>query len=176
VVPACRNEDLGTPRANALNSARPNARQCGRSGRLIRPQARVSIEWRDTYRMGWWVREPILRPDETVQWQHHAVRHVGAFGIYGGRLFLTSARLIHEPARIAVRARPWKTPRANIRNVTVEPRQLTLPLWGMGLRKRLRIELVDGGVELFMVNGLKVVLTDLEAALATDAPPPGDAR
>jgi hypothetical protein len=46
----------------------------------------------------------------------------------------------------------------------------------MGLRERLRIELVDGGVELFMVNGLKVVLADLQAALANDAPPPGDAR
>jgi len=121
--------------------------------------------------MGWWVREPILRPDETVQWQHHAVRQIDAFRIHGGRLFLTSARLIHEPARINIRARPWKTPRANIRNVTVEPRQLTLPLLGMGLRKRLRIELVDGGVELFMVNGLKVVLADLEAALADDGPP-----
>jgi hypothetical protein len=132
--------------------------------------------------MGWYTRAPILRPGETAEWQHHAVRQIGAFRIHGGRihggrLFLTSARLIHEPARINIRARPWKTPRANISNVTVEPRRFTLlPVLGMGLRKRLRIELVDGGVELFMVNGLKVVLADLQAALANDAPPPGDAR
>ena len=42
----------------------------------------------------------------------------------------------------------------------------------MGLRERLRIELVDGGVELFVVNGLKVALADLTAALANDTPPP----
>ena len=107
-----------------------------------------------------------------MQWQHHAVRHINGFQIRGGRLFLTSARLIHEPGRENIRARPWKTPRANIRNVTVEPRRLTLPLWGMGLRKRLRIELVDGGVELFVVNGLKVALADLRTALANDTPRP----
>jgi hypothetical protein len=122
--------------------------------------------------MGWYVRAPVLRPGETVQWQHHAVRHINAFQIRGGRLFLTSARLIHEPSRLDIRARPWKTPRANIRNVAVEPRRLTLPFLGMGLRERLRIELVDGGVELFVVNGLKVALADLTAALANDTPPP----
>jgi hypothetical protein len=122
--------------------------------------------------MSWYVRAPVLRPGETVQWQQHAVRQMDAFRIRGGRLFLTSARLIHEPARLNIRARPWKTPRANIRNVTVEPRRLTLPFLGMGLRRRLRIELLDGGVELFVVNGLKVALADLRAALANDAPPP----
>ena len=122
--------------------------------------------------MGWYTRAPVLRPGETVQWQHHAARQVNAFQIRGGRLFLTSARLIHEPNRLDVGARPWKTPRANIRNVTVEPRRLTLPFFGMGLRESLGIELVDGGVELFVVNGLKVTLAELRAALANDPPPP----
>jgi len=66
------------------------------------------------------------------------------------------------------RSRPWKTPRANVRSVTVEPRRLT----ATGLRNRLRIELVDGGVELFVVNHLKAALADLSVALGNDAPPP----
>ena len=109
-----------------------------------------------------------------MEWQHLAARRINAFQIRGGRLFLTSARLIHEPNRLDIRSRPWKTPRASISNVTVEPRRLTLPFFAMGtgLRNRLRIELVDGGVELFVVNGLRVALADLRAALANDAPPP----
>ena len=107
-----------------------------------------------------------------MEWQHLAARQVNAFQLRGGRLFLTSARLIHEPNRLDIRSRPWKSPRASISNVTVEPRRLTLPFLGMGLRNRLRIELVDGDVQLFVVNGLKIALADLKAALANDAPKP----
>jgi hypothetical protein len=41
-----------------------------------------------------------------------------------------------------------------------------------GLRNRLRIELVDGGVELFVIDHLKAALADFRVALANDAPPP----
>jgi hypothetical protein len=118
--------------------------------------------------MGWWTRSPVLRPGETVEWQRFAARRINAVQLRGGRLFLTSARLIHEPNRLDIGARPWKTPRDNIRSVTVEPRRLALT----GLRKTLRIDLVDGGVELFLVERLNVALADLTLALANDTPPP----
>jgi hypothetical protein len=138
--------------------------------------ARVSTESRDTYRMGWFVRAPFLRTGETVQWNRAAARQASTFQAPGGRLFLTSTRLIHQPNRLAIGAsgRPWSTPRTNISQITVEPRRSTIPLFGMtaGLRKRLRIELVDGSTQLFVVNHLNKVLGDLRANLANDTSPP----
>jgi hypothetical protein len=39
-------------------------------------------------------------------------------------------------------------------------------------RNRLRVEPVDGSVQLFLVNHLDKVLADLRARVANDVPPP----
>lgn len=106
---------------------------------------------------------PVLETGEAVEWQCPAARQIGTFQTGGGRLFLTSARLIHQPNRLnrPPFAQPWSTQRANISRLAVQPRRLIL-----GLRNRLRIELVDGTVQLFVVNNLDKVLADLRARLA----------
>jgi hypothetical protein len=120
--------------------------------------------------MGWFVRAPFLRTGETVEWNRTAGRQASTFQVAGGRLFLTSTRLIHQPNRLCMGAsgRPWSTPRTSISQVTVEPRRWTIPLFGMtaGLRNRLRLELVDGSAQLFVVKHLDKVLGDLRARLA----------
>jgi hypothetical protein len=123
--------------------------------------------------MGWFVRAPFLRAGEKLEWNHTAARQASTFQAPGGRLFLTSTRLIHQPNRLGIGAsgRPWSTPRSNISHLTVEPRRLTLPLFGMaaGMRNRLRVELGDGSAQLFVVNHLNKVLADLRSRLANDA-------
>jgi hypothetical protein len=106
---------------------------------------------------------PVLETGEAVEWQCPAARQIGTFQTGGGRLFLTSARLIHQPNRLNRRplAQPWSTQRATISDLSVRPRQLIL-----GLRNRLRVELVDGTVQLFVVNNLDKVLADLRIRLA----------
>jgi hypothetical protein len=123
--------------------------------------------------MGWFVPAPFLRSGEVVEWQRPAARQTSTFVTGGGRLFLTSTRLIHQPNRIPL-GRPWSTQRTNISRVTVEPRRPALPLLGMAarLRNRLRVELTDGSVQLFVVNHLDKVLADLRARMANDMPPP----
>ena len=86
---------------------------------------------------------------------------------------MTSTRLIHEPNRMPF-GRPWSTQRANVSRVTIEPRGPALPLLGLAarLRNRLRVELADNSVQLFVVNHLDTVLAELRARLANDPPPP----
>lgn len=127
--------------------------------------------------MGWFVRAPLLKQGETVEWQRPAARQANAFQSQGGRLYLTSTRLIHQPNRLGAvtRGRLWSTQRANIRNVTVEPRRLSIPFLGKAaaLRNRLRIELTDGGVQLFVVNHLKIAVAELSTKLGSESAPPG---
>src|SRR5471032_3677578 len=98
--------------------------------------------------MGWFVRAPVLETGETVEWQRRAARQTSAFIAGGGRLFLTSTRLIHEPNRMPL-GLPWSTQRANISGVTIEPRGPLVSLPGLPqgrLRNRLRVELADNSV------------------------------
>jgi len=121
--------------------------------------------------MGWFVRDPVLRTGETVEWQRRAARQTSAFIAGGGRLLLTSTRLIHDPNRMLF-GRPWSTERANISGVTIEPRGplvVLLPGLPQGrLRNRLRVELADNSVQLFLVRNFDLVLPDLRSRLAND--------
>jgi hypothetical protein len=117
--------------------------------------------------MGWWVLKPRLRAGETVQWSRAAGRQQSALRTNGGRLFLTSGRLTHQPNRFDAMAggRQWSTPRSSIKTIDVQPRTNVVPFLGMaaGLRNRLRVELNNGDVELFVVNRLGDVLSRLDS-------------
>jgi hypothetical protein len=122
--------------------------------------------------MGWWISKPALSPGETVQWSRLAGRQQSALRTNGGRLFLTSKRLIHQPNRVDAMTggKQWSTPRWTIRTIDMQPRTKVMPFLGMaaGLRNRLRIELLTGDVELFVVNRLGDVLSSLDSARGHD--------
>lgn len=105
----------------------------------------------------------MLETGEALEWQCPAARQIGTFQTGGGGLFLTSSRLIHQPNRLTRGrfAQPWSTQRINISRLAVQPRRLSL-----GLRNRRRVELMDGTVEMFVVNNLDKVLADLRRRLA----------
>jgi hypothetical protein len=87
----------------------------------------------------------------------------------GGTLVLTEADLEFRPGRLdaATGGKAWSTGLAQIRSVSKEKRGRN-PFNG-SLRGRLRVETVDGGVELFVVNGLEQVTDRIRRALpATD--------
>jgi hypothetical protein len=89
----------------------------------------------------------------------------------GGRLVLTEADLEFRPNRLdaATGGKAWSTELAQIRSVDREKRGRN-PFNG-SLRGRLRVETVDGGVELFVVNGLEQVTDRIRRALpSTDQP------
>jgi hypothetical protein len=81
----------------------------------------------------------------------------------GGRLYLTDLRLVHVPSVIDVwlRAKPWVAAISDIRDIAGEPRKGL----GAGIRRRLRIELSDGTVGLFVVNHLNDLIPTLRRDL-----------
>jgi hypothetical protein len=100
------------------------------------------------------------------QWSCRANRTQSAFRAVGGRLVLEADRLefhAHGFDR-ALAGKGWSAPLSRIRSVGTEPRGLN-PLNG-ALRERLRVEVEDGTVELFVVNELDAVRERIEAAVA----------
>lgn len=82
----------------------------------------------------------------------------------GGRLHLTDRRLIFRPHAFdrLLRGREWEVALDRVVGVGIEPRSGN-PLGG-GLRNRLRIEDVDGDVQLFVVNKLDAVVDEVRKA------------
>jgi hypothetical protein len=122
--------------------------------------------------MGWWIPRPVLSPGETVQWSRLAGRQQSALRTNGGRLFLTSKRLIHQPNRVDAMTggKRWVTPRWTIRTIEMQPRSNVMPFLGMvaGLRNRLRVELLTGDIELFIVNRPGNAVASLNSARGAD--------
>lgn len=115
-------------------------------------------------RVGLWFRRPSLRPDEAIVWRKAANRQQGQSRGVGGRLYLTEARLLFEPNQLEHRMRgvDWAVTLDQIDHVGKEARDFN-PF--TGLRTRLRVDLADGGVELFVVNNLEGVLQVLGSAI-----------
>ena len=115
--------------------------------------------------MGVWVRGPALEQAETVLWRRAANRTQSDRRAVGGRLFLTASRLLFEPNRLdaVTGGESWSTPLASIRSVGVEARDGN-PLSG-GLRARLRLDLVGGDAELFVVNHVGDVVDVIRQAV-----------
>jgi hypothetical protein len=123
--------------------------------------------------VGWFVRAPQLAAGEAVRWQRAAARQTIAQQTIGGRLYLTTLRLTHQPNRPSEALfgrRPWSMDRASIAKLSIEPRRPTIAFLGAnaGLRRRLRVECVDGSTELFVINHLDDALRELRAELSTD--------
>jgi hypothetical protein len=114
--------------------------------------------------LGVWVPDPGLEQGEELRWQRGANRTQGSRAI-GGRLFLTSWRLVFMPNRLdaLLGARPWAAPLAAVRGVGVQPRDGNA--FSGGLRSRLRLDF-DHGPELFVINNLDDVVAMLRAATA----------
>lgn len=114
--------------------------------------------------MAYWVPDPELEQGEELRWQRSANRTRGSRAI-GGRLFLTSRRLVFMPNRVDAlfTARPWAAPLGAVRDVGVESRDGN-PFSG-GLRKRLRLDF-DHGPELFVIRNLDDVVTMMREATA----------
>jgi len=103
------------------------------------------------------VRKPTLEATETVARNWAANRTQSDRRAVGGRLFLTGSRLIFEPNRFDAVAggRPWSVPLTSVRTVGTELPD-GKPFSG-GLRTRLRLDLVEGKTELFVVNHVEDV-------------------
>ncbi|RMI31374.1 hypothetical protein [Nocardia stercoris] len=113
--------------------------------------------------MGIWIRSPKLADGETVSWRRFANRTQGNRAV-GGRLYLTGARVLFEPSHVdaLTGGQSWSAPLEWVASVGSQ-----LPTGGAfdgGLRTRLRIQLRDGTVELFVVNGLDDAIAVLQRA------------
>ena len=126
-------------------------------------------------------RRPILNPKVIVQAMdvkkakvHQYLREARiilrqAFN-QGGKLFLTDRRLVFCPHWVdgATGGKTWDASRSDVAAVGPAPKGGKRG----GLRDRLRIELTNGGEQLFVVNRLADVVSRLEAARQED----GNAR
>jgi hypothetical protein len=101
-----------------------------------------------------------------AEWSCKANRTQSALRAVGGQLVLEGDRLEFRPHGVdrALFGREWSTPLSQIRSVGSEPRGLN-PFSG-ALRTRLRVEMDDGSVEMFVVSRLEEVQDRIEAARA----------
>lgn len=102
--------------------------------------------------MGLFFRSPKLQKNERVIF-HLAANHEQADVARGGRLSLTSRRLVFTANRFDHRmgGQDWGTPLDTIEDFAVADRAVREALAG-GLRRRLRVVLADGSEELFVVR------------------------
>lgn len=124
--------------------------------------------------MGIWIGKPALADGEPVLWQHLANRTQSANRAVGGRLYLTPHRLLFEANRVdaATGGRPWSVPLDHIRSVGRQPRDGNR-LNG-GLRDRLKLDLADESVELFVVNRLDTAVRVIQEAVSQSAGQPSE--
>lgn len=102
--------------------------------------------------VGWFVKSPLLRPNEQVVFDRLANRQVG-WRALGGRLVGTQERLIFTPNVVDSRTggEEWSIPLRDVRGVTVERR--SDPGYGRLAKVRPKVFLTtDTGEEAFLVN------------------------
>lgn len=116
-------------------------------------------------RMGFFNTEPPLQPSEQIRWFRPMGYSLKANAI-AGRLYVTTSELIFVPSNLARRHKndgPPRTPLTDIADIGVQERTGT-PYNG-GMRRRLRVELRDGRVHLFMVNNAEQIASELNKLL-----------
>lgn len=109
--------------------------------------------------------EPVA--GEVVHWHRRANRTQSAQRAVGGWLYITSHRLAFHPHKFdaALAGEQWWVPWARVAAVGKEKKSLRA-VQGGSLRDRLRLELDDGSVELFVTNKLDAVIAELRARLS----------
>jgi hypothetical protein len=117
--------------------------------------------------MGWWIRQPQVAPGDHVMWSVYANREKSALRYVGGRLLVTEDQVIFQPNRfdsnLGGEVQRWQL--SDVRAVDAEPRRLTLPFFGLAARnrKRLRITMSTGQVELFVINHVDTAIEYLRS-------------
>jgi hypothetical protein len=103
-----------------------------------------------------------------VRWSKGANRTSSRFRAVGGHLELSDSALSFRPHALdrALAGKEWSTPLSAIASVGVAERGGKGLVFGGAVRKRLRIELRDGSVELFVMNRLDQVVADVRHAVA----------
>lgn len=109
-------------------------------------------------------------PDEErrVRWSKGANHTSSRFRAVGGHLELSDSALTFRPHAFdrMLAGREWSTPLTAIAAVGTADRGGKGLLFGGAMRQRLRIELRDGSVELFVMNRLDEVVADVRGAVA----------
>src|SRR5437588_7561757 len=118
--------------------------------------------------MSLWFRSPRLASYESVVWEAPANRQQAGWRAVGGKLTLTTGRLIFMANRFdaVLRGRDWSVPTEKIENLGVAERTASGgPLSG-GMRRRLQVRLVGGDKELFVVKNAEWATGELSQLLA----------
>lgn len=102
---------------------------------------------------------------EVVLSRRWANRMQSRFRAAGGRLYLTNMRVLFCPHVVdaALAGEYWHAPLSAIIELGRQKKDLRASMAG-GLRTRLRVTLNDGSVELFVVNKLDDVISEIESA------------
>jgi hypothetical protein len=115
--------------------------------------------------MGIWIAGPALAGSEAVTWQHLASRAQSERRDVGGRLYLTTTRLLFEPSRLdaLTGGRRWTAPLDSIRSVSVKSWREVV--FNRSKRDLLRLDLADGSLELFWILGLDDAVRVIQGAI-----------
>lgn len=115
----------------------------------------------------WTAKQP-AEPGEVEAWSAAANRTQGGRAV-GGKLYLTNRRLLFTPNFVDrfLRGRPWSVPLVDIVSVNTSPpgEFKTGPFSGSS-RERLKVELRDGEIDLFVVKECAEVARRVGAALS----------
>jgi hypothetical protein len=117
----------------------------------------------------WWLKGVEAEPREEVAWSQGANRIQGSGRAVGGKLFLTTRRLVFCPHWVdgATGGRTWDVPLDQVTGIGTIPKGSP----GGGARGRLKIELADGEAERFVVNRLEQVVEQLRQSRDAQAAP-----
>ena len=131
----------------------------------------------DRLRVEWYGPRPELPDGEAFVVSYAANRTQGKRAV-GGALHITTRRVLFQPNSMesSLGGNPWSCTRDAVLGAGIQPRRFSLrELFSGGLVDRLVLVLVDGGRELFVVNGIKTRLDEICSSLgvpiATDELP-----
>jgi len=101
-----------------------------------------------------WVTKPSLNDGESIAIEFAANRTQGWRAV-GGKVWLTSSRVLFVPNAVdtSTGGKGFECGRGAVSGVDVAPATLAGVPFSGGLRRRLRLRLLDGSEELFVVDG-----------------------
>ena len=110
----------------------------------------------------------MLDPGESVVWDAAANREQAGWRAVGGRLTLTTTRLLFTANRFdaVLGGRDWVARRQGVQAVGVSGRSLKGGPFSGGIRRRLHLTLADGSEELFVVRSPDETAAELSRLLA----------